>query len=66
MFKVVNIPEALDILSNIIYNQGQSLSWCRNTWLIVNDFCQNHMREVKENISYFLIITSNLSRGEHF
>jgi hypothetical protein len=51
MFKVVNIPEALDSLSNIIYDQGQSLSWCRNTWLIVNDFCQNHMREVKENIS---------------
>jgi len=44
------LPEDLNLHSNFVHDEIQSLSWCQNKQSSGNDFCQNHMGEGNENI----------------
>jgi len=54
--QVMNIvlPEDLNLHSNIVCDEIQSLSWCRNKQSSGNDFCQNTWgREMETYILFF-------------
>jgi hypothetical protein len=48
------LPEDLNLHSNIVCDEIQSLSWCRNKQSSGNDFSQTHVgREIKTYILFF-------------